>query len=128
MKQNGKSLLVARGLGWFSIGLGAMEIFAPRWLSRTIGVEDNPALLRMFGAREIASGIAIMAQENPGPAMWSRVGGDILDLATAGANLAEAGTGRRVRVLATMAALAGVTALDALCASQLTAAGALTDD
>jgi hypothetical protein len=29
---------LAQGLGWFSIGLGALEIFAPRGLSRLIGI------------------------------------------------------------------------------------------
>lgn len=119
MKQNGKSLLVARGLGWFSIGFGAMELLAPRWLSRTIGVDDNPTLLRLFGAREVASGIAILAQENPGPAVWSRVGGDAMDLASLGLALSSPDTEKGKTLGATLA-VAGVTALDAWCAWQLT--------
>src|SRR6266542_4569496 len=51
---------IARGLGWFSIGLGLAEIAAPRSLARLIGVEDddtNRNTLFAFGLREIASGV-----------------------------------------------------------------------
>src|SRR3954468_7527160 len=53
---------VANFLGWFSIGLGLVELTAPRTLARAIGVKGNPLLLRLFGLREIASGIAILSQ------------------------------------------------------------------
>src|SRR5690349_5148081 len=120
VKQHEKAVFVARGLGWFGIGLGAMEILAPRWLSRMIGVEETPGLLRLFGAREIASGIAILALDNPGPAVWSRVGGDAMDLAALGIAVGSPGTEAGKAIGATVA-VAGVTALDTWCAWQLTA-------
>ncbi len=77
---------LARGLGWFSIGLGLAEVLAPRAIARISGVRSsNAALIRLFGLREIASGIAIFSQgERPAAAVWSRVAGDALDLAALG--------------------------------------------
>ncbi len=54
----------ARGLGWFSIGLGLAEIGAPRSLARLIGISDDDETRNtMFalGLREITSGIGILA-------------------------------------------------------------------
>jgi uncharacterized membrane protein len=108
---------VARGLGWFSIGLGLAEIAAPRGLAKLIGVRgDYSGLLRMLGAREIASGIGILAGRRSGEApsafwMWSRVGGDMIDLALldAASRLRKSDQGR---IAMATAAVAGVTALD----------------
>ena len=67
---------VARGLGWFSIGLGLTEVFAGRQLGRVLGMEDKNGLLRTFGVREVATGIAILATEQPRAGVWARVAGD----------------------------------------------------
>ncbi|MFC7551316.1 hypothetical protein ACFQU7_01900 [Pseudoroseomonas wenyumeiae] len=32
---------MARGLGWFSIGLGLMELFAARSLARSLGMQGQ---------------------------------------------------------------------------------------
>lgn len=109
---NGTGERVARGLGWFSIGLGLAEVFAPRALGRTIGIGDRPLLLRSLGAREIASGAAILLQDRPRSWTWTRVAGDAMDLAMLAGALRPATGGRRGRVIAAMTAVAGVTALD----------------
>ncbi len=78
---------VARGLGWFSIGLGLAELGAPRSLARMIGVnddDDNRNTLFALGLREIASGVAVLARPRSALPMWNRVGGDMMDLAPAG--------------------------------------------
>src|SRR5262245_31580086 len=69
---------IARGLGWFSIGLGVAQMVAPRRLTKPIGVRGNfSGLLRVIGAREIASGIGILTRRPEAPSnalwMWSRV-------------------------------------------------------
>lgn len=109
---------LTRGLGWFSIGLGAAELFAPRALGRMIGVNNHKTLIRLMGMREIAAGIGVLSTENPEGSMNARVGGDALDLMLLGAGLAS-GKSQRGRVLAATAAVAGVTALDVLCRKQL---------
>ena len=42
------------GLGWFSIGLGLMEVLAPRATARMIGVpEQRTTAVRLLGIREM---------------------------------------------------------------------------
>ena len=114
-----RGVQLARTLGWFSIGLGLAEVMAPRALARLIGVSDEHSmLLRLFGLREVASGVGILTQRRPAPWMWGRVGGDALDLACLGAALTS-DDARPDRIAAAMAAVAGVTALDVLCSQQL---------
>jgi len=109
---------VARGLGWLSIGLGLTEVVAGRALGETLGMEDRTWVLRLFGLREIASGVAILARDNPAPGVWSRVVGDALDLAA----LASAYTDdnpRRDNVAAAIVSIVGITATDYWCAKRL---------
>jgi uncharacterized membrane protein len=73
--------------------------------------------MRTYGVRELAAGIGILSQERPVNWVWSRVAGDVVDLAT----LARARATSRGRTAATAAVL-GVTALDIMCATQLTRA------
>ena len=40
-KTNGKRL--AKGLGWFSLGLGMTELLAPRFIARISGVSERRA-------------------------------------------------------------------------------------
>lgn len=111
---------VALGLGWLSIGLGLVEIFAPRRLTQTLGMEGSETLLRAYGAREIASGIGILTTAHRAPWLWSRVGGDALDIATLLAGML--GRNRRRNNLGiALAAVAGITVLDLLCAQKLSA-------
>ena len=70
---------VARGLGWFGIGLGLIELLAPRALAKATGLQGRENILRLFGAREIASGVIILAADDPAPWLWVRVAGDALD-------------------------------------------------
>src|SRR5215210_4652208 len=116
--QEGNTEHLARFLGWFSIGLGITEIIAPRQLAAMIGVENKPGLFRLMGLREIGSGIAILSQEEPAGAVWSRVAGDMLDLALLGTQLDSDNPEREKTVAATMSVL-GVTAVDLYTARSL---------
>ncbi|WP_222183809.1 DUF4267 domain-containing protein [Geminicoccus harenae] len=111
---------LAQGLGWFSIGLGLMELLAPRQLSRTLGMEEQSGLIQAYGVREIATGIGILASRDPTPWVWARVGGDALDLATLAPAVPD--NPQKGNVLVAMMAVAGVTALDLICAQQLSTA------
>jgi hypothetical protein len=115
-----KAQRLARGLGWFSIGLGLAEALAPRRVARISGISRrNTALIRWFGVREIVSGIAIFRQgDRPARAMWTRVVGDVLDLASMGLAFASPRTNRRKLGIATANVLA-VSALDLRCARKL---------
>ena len=82
-------------------------------------MEERTGLLRLYGAREIATGIGILTQDDPTPWMWGRVAGDALDLATLAPGL-DGGNPRRGNVALAMAAVAGATLLDVVCAQALT--------
>jgi uncharacterized membrane protein len=116
----------AHALGWFSIGLGLAEIAAPRGLAKLIGVNDHRTLLRVLGVREIASGIGILSRRRPVGWLWSRVGGDIMDLAVLGMALISPNANRR-RVAAATAAVTGVTVLDLHASQQLSTLPELQD-
>jgi len=114
-----RDLRIAKGLGFFSLGLGLTELFAPRWLGRLIGAgEEHRRLVQLFGVREIAAGITILAAPRPGKGLWARVLGDALDVAALVAALRS--TGQRARVAGALGAVAGVTALDVYTARRLT--------
>lgn len=110
---------LARGLALFSIGLGVFQLAAPGKLTAFLGLdEDHDGLVRMYGAREIAHGVAIMSDRTPTAGVWSRVAGDALDLATLGATMVRSEP-RRDRVVMAMVMVAGVAVLDVICAAQL---------
>ncbi len=119
---------LARGLGWLSVGLGVAEIAAPRALARMIGVRDDDRLHRTMvalGVRELVSGVGILTRPRSAPWLWSRVGGDVMDLALLGSAL-RSDDSKRGRVAAATAAVAGLTLLDMVTGRELrrSAAGA----
>ena len=75
--------------------------------------------MRLFGLREITSGVGILSQPKPAGWLWSRVAGDVLDLSCLGLALSSNRT-RRGRAIMATAAVAGVTALDVFSSQQLT--------
>jgi hypothetical protein len=109
---------LAQGLGWFSIGLGLAEAVAPERLARFLGMEGSAQLIRLYGIREIVTGVGILAQRDPVPGLWARVGGDALDLATLAPGLGP-GNRQRQNVALALAAVAGVMVLDVVCARAL---------
>jgi uncharacterized membrane protein len=109
---------LARGLGWFSIAAGVVQVLAPRAVGRLTGAPMPPALVMLCGLRELACGIGILAQRKPLPWVNARIAGDALDLAGLAAALAIPGVGRK-RLLAAGAAVAGIAALDIYCAREL---------
>lgn len=113
---------LAKGLGWFSVGLGLAQLTVPRRMARLIGVRADDRMrttMRALGARELASGIAILARERPAPWVWARVGGDVMDLALLTCGL-DSDRNDRGRLAAATAAVATVTMLDLLASQQLT--------
>ena len=111
---------LAQRLGWFSIALGVTELLAPALVSRLCGGHGgSKGLIRLYGIREIASGLVIFSEgRRPVTGLWSRVAGDALDLATLGVAATLPGT-NKAGVLFAAANVAAVTALDIDCARQL---------
>jgi len=95
-------------LGWFSLGLGTLQVIAPRLMCKLVGASGkgrSGTLMRLFGLRELASGAGILTQARPTGFLWSRVGGDALDVMALGVVAA------RNRKLRTALALANVAAV-----------------
>jgi hypothetical protein len=66
---------LARGLGYFSLGLGLSEFLAPRAIAKISGLDEkDTGTIRLMGLREIFHGLAIFAQgRRPKEAVWSSV-------------------------------------------------------
>jgi len=106
---------LARGLGWFSLALGVTELAVPRTLARVIGVEPSgrsSTVLRLSGAREILTGLGVLAQPRRAPPLWVRVAGDAVDLAALGMAARSRSRSRTARLLGAALAVAGVAAVD----------------
>src|SRR3954470_14677521 len=113
---------LARNLGWFSIGLGAMEILAPGFIARISGAPDSEqsrTVIQAYGGREIAQGIAILtSMPRPAGWMWGRVAGDVLDIGSVAVGMLSR-DGNFPRGVLAITSLLGVTAIDYYCADKL---------
>ncbi|MFL6467396.1 MAG: hypothetical protein ACJ72Z_05515 [Pyrinomonadaceae bacterium] len=110
---------LAKGLGLFSIALGAAEVLGASQVGELIGADRRfRAFLPVLGAREIAHGIGILSSVKPTTAVWTRVGGDAIDLAYLGAAFAAKDTNKK-RLAGALLAVLGVGVLDVILAKKL---------
>jgi hypothetical protein len=103
---------IAKGLGWFSIGLGLAEIVAPQQLTRALGMQGSETLVRAYGFREIASGLVTLSPDKH-IGLCSRLAGDALDVATLLRGMRDDNP-KRGNVTVALAMVLGVTLLDFL--------------
>lgn len=109
---------VARGLGWFSIGLGLAECLMPQTMARAVGLSGKEDFVRGLGFRGIATGVGILISKHPEPWLWARVAGDVLDLGALTLGLDRDNPYRRGSMIA-MLAVAQIGAIDVACAGAL---------
>ena len=110
--------MLSQGLGWFSLGLGTAELFAPQAVARFLGMRDGTTLIQSYGLREIAAGVGLLTAQNAKPWMISRVGGDVIDIATLVANFGKDNR-KNGNVAFALAAVLGVTVADVVCTQSL---------
>jgi uncharacterized membrane protein len=118
---DGKGESLANFLGWFSVGLGAAQMLAPKQMSRLVGAseDDNTTTMRwLCGLRELSVGLGILTTPRPEGWMWARVAGDMADLAMLGVTYSN---GEPVKTTGATLAVLGVTALDIIAAQELSA-------
>jgi hypothetical protein len=101
---------LARALGWFSIGLGVVELVAPGRIARTLGLEGRESLIRAYGARELASAIPTLSIDKP-IGLAARIAGDMLDLGTLSTAFHH-GNPKRDNAMIATALVIGITLLD----------------
>lgn len=118
----GEGRRLSQGLALFSLGLGVAELSSPGAVAELIGVngddEEYRSLIRACGIREITSGLGLLRESDNAGWLWSRVGGDVMDLALLGAAYA-APKARRGKLALATAAVLGVTLLDVLGSQRL---------
>jgi hypothetical protein len=107
------------GLGYFSIGLGLVELAAPGRLARLLGLEGKSAktVIGLFGARELLAGGALLRGPAVSTNVWNRVIGDGMDAAALG--LAFTRSNRKGAVAGALAFVGGAMLLDVLVARGL---------
>lgn len=114
---NGAGL--ARGLGAFSLALGAAELVRPHAIARLAGIPHGPVVatvIRALGAREITNGVGIFAKPRHALPLWARVVGDAIDLAFLGAAGRARGRKGYGRLAGAALVVAGVMAVDVIAA------------
>jgi hypothetical protein len=101
-----------RGLGWFSVALGLAEVAANKYVSKAMPLARGHRMMRMFGMRELATGVGLLSRKSRAPWIWARVAGDVMDLVALGSAFKGTRRSKRGRIGAALAAVAGITAMD----------------
>ena len=111
---------LTRALGWFSVGLGVIEVLAPGRIARSLGLDDKEGLIRAYGLRELASAVPTLSVDKS-IGLAARIAGDALDLGTLATALHRHNPKRNNAVVAT-ALVVGITILDSVAYVGVTAA------
>lgn len=101
---------LARTLGWFSLGLGVVELFGASRVARRLGMEGQEGLIRAYALREIGAGVMTLSI-NSDVGLASRVAGDAVDILTL-LPAVRRDNPRRNNAITALALVLGVTALD----------------
>jgi hypothetical protein len=91
---------LARTLVAVSFGLGVAELFAPALVAAAAGVSPTPgatSAIRWLGVREVCHGLAILSSPR---LVWTRVAGDVVDVALLAAGHKRVPTSRRRGLIA----------------------------
>lgn len=107
-------------MGWFSLALGAAELLAPRRITQALDAEGHESVVKAFGAREIAAGLAILQAPAHAERVGSRVAGDALDIGALA--LAATRSPRNPWVWGALGFVAGATLADIIVTRGLKAA------
>ncbi len=111
---------LGKGLGWLSLALGAAGLFAGGRVADAHRLEGQTRLVRLFGAREIASGLMTLSPDRR-TGLWSRVAGDVMDVMLVATALDAPTTRQRGNAKLALAAVAGIAVLDVIAATAVTA-------
>jgi hypothetical protein len=110
---------ISKSLGWLSIGLGATELAIPEKLGRFVGTGSRRSgVMRALGAREVLTGIGILARPERPLGLWARVAGDVMDAALLAGALGGSSR-KRDRIIRAVSLVAAIGVLDYACAHML---------
>jgi hypothetical protein len=107
-------------LGQNAIGLGLWGLLAPKGVNRFLGLKGSPSTTQaLFGAREMATGMALFSDPTKASALWARVAGDVFDIVLL-RSLARPGNPKRRNAKLALGVVLVVTALDVVAAVRMT--------
>lgn len=107
-------------LGQNAIGLGLWGLLAPKGVNRFLGLKTSPRTTQLvFGAREMATGVALFSDPTRSSALWARVAGDLFDIALLKA-LTRRSNPKRGNAKLALGVVLAVTALDVFAAARMT--------
>lgn len=110
---------VSFGLGQNAIGLGLWGLIAPKGVNRFLGLQCTPQTTQvLFGARELATGMALFSDPTRASALWARVAGDAFDIAVL-SRLVARGNPKHANARLALGVVLAVTALDLVAAIRL---------
>ncbi len=99
-------------IGMTAVGLGLWGLMFPNAVKRTLGVKSPPGVVRLlFGARELATGVALSSDPTKSEVLWARFAADLLDIAAL-AGMARRTNPHRGMAKAGLTLVLAVTALD----------------
>lgn len=116
---------LVEALGWFSLGLGAVQLIAPGAVNRLIGAPDDGQsrlVQRAVGIQELSAAAGLLGFRRVPEWLWARTAGDVLHLTMVGRTFDRIGA-RRGRLALTMALLTGTLAADAYASARTTSDG-----
>lgn len=106
-------------LGQNAIGLGLWGLFAPKGVNRFLGLTNSPAATQaLFGAREMATGMALFSDPTKAWVLWARVAGDLFDIALL-RSLNRPSNAKRGNAKLALGVVLAVTALDVIAAVRM---------
>jgi hypothetical protein len=106
-------------LGQNAIGLGLWGLLAPKAVNRFLGLTNAPSTTQaLFGAREMATGMALFSDPTKAPVLWARVAGDVFDIALL-RSLNRPGNPKRGNARLALGVVLAVTVLDVVAAVRM---------
>jgi hypothetical protein len=107
-------------LGQNSIGLGLWGLLAPKGVNRFLGLTNSPQTTQLlFGAREMAAGMALFSDPTRSNALWARVLGDAFDIAVL-SSLTGRDNPKRGNARLALGVVLAITAADVVTAYRMT--------
>jgi hypothetical protein len=112
---------VSMNIGMTAIGLGMWGTLFPKHVARTLGIRaPAPVVQAVFGLRELWTGYTLAGDPTKSEMLWTRVAGDIFDIAVL-ASLDRPSNPQRGAARAALGFVLAVTAVDAITAVRMSA-------
>jgi hypothetical protein len=108
-------------LGQNALGLGLWGLLAPKGVNRFLGLKAAPQTTQLlFGAREMATGMALFSDPTKAGVLWARVAGDLFDIVVL-RGLTKPSNPKRGAARLAFGVVLAITAVDVIAAVRMSA-------